>query len=647
MKLKRMLAWLCAAVMLLSCGAAALADTAGSAVATKPEDIAEDQTVRYVYAYEIVDWNPLHPSDASTWANYLDSLVEYDNYGLCQPCLAESWTKSDDGLVWTFTIRQGVPWQYNDGSLYGEDVKAEDWVTTAKWILNPANTARTADLLFIFEGAEAYYDAMSRGEDADWGTVGIKATGDYTLEYTLTKPLPYFLSMLTYNWGYPTSAKYLEELGDAFGADPFSFLYCGAYLVQDYQPESIRIDVKNPLYWDIEDIHIETIERQFNAEAATLEAELLVRGETSYADIPTSQLDAWLGDPERAKLIRPTTPSGRSYWYAFNFWPNFPEEYDRDNWTIAVNNLAFRKSIYYAFDRLAAMSTADPYHPENYIYRSITPPNFAAAAGKDYTDLGDLAAITAVDQHQLETALDYKAKAIEELTAAGATFPIKIYMPYDTGVQNNPERAQVVEQQLERDLGTDYIDIILEGYPDTAYLDTTRRAGNYAIMESYWGPDYADPETWTDPFAIGQKYSYIYMAEGMGEKTDETDPDGRLGFDGDYWKNRVYDNMMYAAAEEVLDLEARYLGLANVEAWLIDQAFVIPFGAANSTGYLSSYLNPFEGQYALFGMSGDRYKYQWVMKEPMDTETYLAYYEIWQEERNAKIAEAQAAGIDY
>lgn len=110
--------------------------------AERPENAAAEQVVKLFYSDEITDWNPLHPSSASTWANWIDSLVEYDNYGMCQPCLAESWTKSEDGLTWTFKIREGVKWQRYDGSEYGENVKAEDWVTSAKWILDPANTAR-------------------------------------------------------------------------------------------------------------------------------------------------------------------------------------------------------------------------------------------------------------------------------------------------------------------------------------------------------------------------------------------------------------------------------------------------------------------------------------------------------------------------
>lgn len=175
------------------------------AEAAIPEGVAAEQVVKIMYSDEISDWNPMHPSSGGTWANWIDTLVEYDNYGMCQPCLAESWVKSDDGLTWTFKIREGIKWQNYDGSEYGTEVVAEDWVTTAKWILDPANTARTADLLFDIVGAEDYYLAMeSEAHNGDWETVGIKAISPYELQFTLTAPCPYFLSRLTYNWGYPT-----------------------------------------------------------------------------------------------------------------------------------------------------------------------------------------------------------------------------------------------------------------------------------------------------------------------------------------------------------------------------------------------------------------------------------------------------------
>ena len=620
--------------------------------AERPENAAAEQVVKLFYSDEITDWNPLHPSSAGTWANWIDSLVEYDNYGMCQPCLAESWTKSEDGLTWTFKIREGVKWQRYDGSEYGENVKAEDWVTSAKWILDPANTARTADLLFDMVGAKDYYMALESSTEANWDNVGIKAISEYELQFTLTAPCPWFLSRLTYNWGYPTCAKFLDEMGESFGTNNDTILYCGAFLCSQYEPNSYVISTRNPLYWDIDKIHVERIEEKYNAEADTLAPEALLRGEVTVADIPTDQLDGWMNDPTKKAFIRPNRPGSYSYFFLINFMPTYTERngLSHEQWLKAANNLNFRKSLYYGLDRIKGIGCYDPYTPEDYELRTITPYNFCAADGKDYPYLDALKAITETEQFQPETAIEYRDKARAELEAAGVTFPIMAYMPYNSESTQQTNLAVIVSQQLEELLGSDYIKFIIEGYPDTDYLSTTRRAGNYSFMMSYWGPDYADPETWTDPFNLGQAYNYIWRADGMATETTKEDPAGRMGrtgYDETYWKDFVYDQKVAEATAETVDNSKRYNALAEAEAWLIDQAFVIPFGVLGGCGYMSSCMNPFESQYAPFGMSDDRYKYQWVYEKPFSTEQYLEMLPVWEAERAERIAYAEANGIDY
>jgi oligopeptide transport system substrate-binding protein len=94
-------------------------------------------------------------------------------------------------------------------------------------------------------------------------------------------------------------------------------------------------------------------------------------------------------------------------------------------------------------------------------------------------------------------------------------------------------------------------------------------------------------------------------------------------------------------------MEKRYNALAECEAWLLENAYVIPIGPIGGCGYTASYLSPFESQFAPFGASKSRYKYQWVYEEPMDSETYIAKLAEWQVERAERISAAQAAGIDY
>lgn len=451
--------------------------------------------------------------------------------------------------------------------------------------------------------------------------------------------------MLSYVCFMPCNREFGEEMGEDFGTSNYTYLYCGAYILTDWEPGAYRVLKRNPTYWDIDNIHIEELNETFNSEASTLSAELFKRGEIMTASLTASEAQTWLADPELSKMIRPGRAAfNYSYWYAFNYYIKaadgsytYPEEYDPENYFLAAQNKNFRKSIFHALDRVAAMMTkvSDETSARSLMINTITPPGFATGAG-EYTQTGSLAAISNTDSYNADLALEYKAKAVEELTAAGVTFPVKLYMPYNTGKADLTQRAQVVEQQLEKLLGSDYIDIVLDGYSNDDYLNTTRRAGNYSFMEVYWGPDYADPYTFTDPFRVSQKYAYLFMGNGLGKPATADTPDARQDRLGGYWTDLVYDNMIEPAFAEQ-DLAKRYAILAEAEAWLIDEAYVIPF-CMDGGGYVASCLNPFEAQYAPFGASEKRYKYQWIYETPFGMDEYAELLTEWEAEREARLA---------
>ena len=631
--MKKLITSLLAAALLVS-SVPALAET------DKPK--AAEQIYYNVYSSDWPSLNYMYESSADLCANFIDTLVEYDNYGILQPCLAESWECSEDGLTWTFHLRKGVKWMTADMEEYGADVVADDFVYSASRILDSSLTqvSKTSDILYVIKNAEAYFNG-----ECDWEDVGVKAIDDYTLEYTLEQPVAYFESMLSYVCFMPCNREFGEEMGEDFGTSNYTYLYCGAYILTDWEPGAYRVLKRNPTYWDIDNIHIEELNETFNSEASTLSAELFKRGEIMTASLTASEAQTWLADPELSKMIRPGRAAfNYSYWYAFNYYIKaaddsytYPEEYDPENYFLAAQNKNFRKSIFHALDRVAAMMTkvSDETSARSLMINTITPPGFATGAG-EYTQSGSLAAISNTDSYNADLALEYKAKAVEELTAAGVTFPVKLYMPYNTGKADLTQRAQVVEQQLEKLLGSDYIDIVLDGYSNDDYLNTTRRAGNYSFMEVYWGPDYADPYTFTDPFRVSQKYAYLFMGNGLGKPATADTPGARQDRLGGYWTDLVYDSMVEPAFAEQ-DLAKRYAILAEAEAWLIDEAYVIPF-CMDGGGYVASCLNPFEAQYAPFGASEKRYKYQWIYETPFGMDEYAELLTEWEAEREARLA---------
>jgi len=500
----------------------------------------------------------------------------------------------------------------NKGKDYAE-VVAQDWVDAAKYLFDKKNASLTANVAYtVIKNGKAYFE----GALTDFNQVGVKALDKYTLQYTLEKPVPYFLSMLTYVCFLPVNGKFLADTGTRFGTDNKTILYNGAYILDTFDPQVGRSLVKNDKYWDKDHVYIRRLIFKYNKEAGTLGPELFLRGEIStILQIPSSLIDSWMKDPAKKAIVHPAETSAYTYFYAFNFNPTFEAQYEPENWNVAVNNKNFRESIFHALDRRAAMITSEPYAPERRLHNTITPRNFVNAGGKDYVEMGDLAKYVKTDSFNKSLAVEFKAKALAEL-AGKAKFPVKIMMPYNAGMSDWTNRAQVIEQQLENLLGKDYVDVIPVSFPATGFLGATRRKGNYAFLECNWGPDYADPETYTDPFVTGSNYNWPEKATGYTQANGKS----------------TYENMVTAAKAEVVNIAKRYELFAKAEAYFIGEAFIVPY-AIGGGGFTASKLEPFSYPFAPFGMSYLKYKGQTVLQKPLSTEAYNKLKDTWEDER--------------
>lgn len=584
----------------------------------EPVEEGPEQVYKTVYSGEVTTLNYLVTASTAEFgfaANFIDTLIEYDELGLIKPCLAKSWTVSPDGKVYTFTLREGVKWYDHEGKEVAE-VVAQDWVDSLKYIFTPENESSTANIAYnVLVNGKAYYN----GEVTDFGQVGVKAKDKYILEFTLNEPVPYFLSMLDYSVFMPANGAFLAEQGNKFGTENTRLLYNGAYILTTFEHQNKRVLSRNENYWDKGKVHIKELVFQYNADAATIATELYLDGEISSVGIPSTIIDEWMQDDELREIVRPNRPSSYSYFYCLNFDPKFASEYDPANWKVAVNNLNFRKSLFHGLNRLAAQVTAEPFFPENKLNFTITPKGFADVDGKDFTAFGNLANFASTESFNEKLAKEYRDKALAELEGK-VTFPVKVVMPYNTGGSEWEQRVQVIKQQMENLLGTDYV--IIEPLPHgaTGFLDGTRRNGNYAFQECNWGPDYADPETYTDPFKRDGTYNFP-------EFTTEVDEDGRNKFD-------VYEELVLAAKAELTDMKKRFELFAEAEAYIIENAWVVPYGLGGG-GYSSSKLNPFESPFSPFGVSGERFKGQKIHEKPMSSDDYARELADWEAKRKA------------
>ena len=254
---------------------------------------------------------------------------------------------------------------------------------------------------------------------------------------------------------------------------------------------------------------------------------------------------------------------------------------------------------------------------------TVTPANFAVGAGKDFTQYDAVKPYTDGDSFDAAKAVEYRDAAKAELTAAGATFPIKVLMPYNPSTSNWDKECQVVEQQLEGLLGADFIDIIVEAGPETGFLSSVRRSGKYALLKCNWGADYADPQTWSEPFGEGNNYNFWDIS-------GNADTEALFA---------AYSEQVARAVSIYDNDEARYAAFAEAEAMLLDHAIIIPYSISAGDGYVISNLNPLEGEFASYGVARERYKYQKLYDTSMSMEEFNAAFDAWEAERAKAIAQ--------
>lgn len=229
------------------------------------------------YASDPKTWDALATSrsaDSEAIVNTYDGLVEYDNENEIKPALAESWEVSEDGKTYTFHIRQGAKWVDAQGREVA-DVKADDFVAGMQHMLDAGG-----GLEYLVENIIVNALEYNKGDVTDFAEVGVKATDDNTVVYTLCQPTSYFITMLGYNVFTPMSRTYFESKGGVFGKDDYKaavdagtmkygqtvndIAYCGPYTVTNYTAENTIVFEANPTYWNKDNITIKTLTWKFN-----------------------------------------------------------------------------------------------------------------------------------------------------------------------------------------------------------------------------------------------------------------------------------------------------------------------------------------------------------------------------------------------
>ena len=526
-------------------------------------------------------WDVLGTSqaaDSEAIVNTYDGLLEYDMENRLMPALAVSYTVSDDGLTYTFKIRENVKWVDSQGREVAT-VKADDFVAGMQHMMDAAE-----GLEYLVEGIIKNAKEYNAGEITDFTQVGVKAVDDNTLVYTLEKPTSFFLTMLGYGVFAPMSRQYYVSQGGKFGAEynseaedynygktPDNIAYCGPYRVTNFTKENTIVFELNEKYWDAANVNIKKITWLYNdgkdalkayndakaglLDGAGLNSSSLEKAKqdglyndyhyvsstdaTSFMSFVNVNRTAYANTADVTKLVTTLTPDQQVRSKA------------------ALQNVHFRRAIAFAVDRAEynAQSTGDElkfaslintYTPGNFVSlkeevtvsingtdKTYPAGTFYGAIMQDQMD-ADGVKIKVWDKdaddglgssagfdgwYNVANAVEELNKAITELATAGITVsaeqPIVIEMPYFSGSEIYTNRANVYKQSIEAALeGKVKVSLCACDVVQDWYY-----AGYWTVTGEEANYDLYDLSGWGPDYGDPQTYLDTFLPDGDGYMT--------------------------------------------------------------------------------------------------------------------------------
>lgn len=585
--------------------------------------------------------------------NLVDGLLENDSYGNLVPALAEDWSVSSDGLTYTYKLRKDAKWYTADGEEYAS-VKAQDFVTGIKYAAD--NKGQAMDLIQnSIKGLNDYVTGVTN----DFSTVGVKALDDYTVEYTLTRPEPYWNSKTTNSILFPVNEEFLKSKDKDFGTlTPDSILYNGPYLLKDFTSKSSIEYVKNPHYYDHDKVTIEKVKlAYFDGSDQEMTIRNFESGAYSIAGVyPNSSNYAKTKEKYQDNIVY--SLQDKTSWY-FNFNVN-RKTYNHTAKTTderkqsaqtAILNKNFRQAINFGIDRTAYSAQSNGEEAASKTLRNtLVPPTFVQVGDKTFgevtasklvnygTEWSGINLADAQDAYfNKEKAQAKFAEAKKELEAQGVTFPIHLDVPVDQTNKNAVSGMNSVKQTLETVLGSDNIVIDVQqlstdDFGNVAFLAPNPAARDYDLNFDGWVGDYQDPSTYLDPF--NAETGFYLKIFGLDAKEDQ-ELIKSLGLD-------TYTQLLKEADAENKDVAKRYEKYAEAQAWMIDNSLVMSAMSNGGTASVTK-VTPFTRAYSLVGIKGDgnNYKYMRLQKDPVTKKQFDEAKAKWEEESKKAIEKSQ------
>ena len=416
--------------------------------------------------------------------------------GDIQPGIAESWDISDDGLTYTFHIRDDAVWSD------GEPVTAANFEYSWKRLVNP----ETASVYAFIGDCLKNGQAIEKGEMAV-DELGVKATDDTTLEVTLEHPTSYFLSLIGSSGEFaPIRQDIVEKYGTDFAATADKNVYCGPFVMTSSE-NNVWIFEKNENYWNKDSIKLDRCELNY-VENADTQLSMYEAGDLDYVQISTAYV------PEYKDQAQEYANGNIDFCYI---------NQGSDNPVLANKN--FRLALNYALNRndYNKLANSDTFTPFNGLVFSGL-----QAKGSTYGEVYDLDSYSYPLDGDQAKAEEYLNAAMQELGIAKASdITVEVVT---TDADSSKRIVETLQEQWQNALGINikirqvtYADIYGEVLPNH----------DFEIGYGGWASDYDDPYSYLELFKSDSSYNYsLYKNEEvdalLNASTDEADTDKRM-----------------------------------------------------------------------------------------------------------------------
>ncbi|MFR1832858.1 MAG: ABC transporter substrate-binding protein [Lachnospiraceae bacterium] len=463
---KRLVSAILASVMAMSLltgcsgGQDAAGDTTATANGAQPAGDAakpEGNVLRYVMSGEPETLDPNmnnYASSSNVLLNLFTGLYQYsaDGSGV-EPACAESYTVSDDGLTYTFKLKEGLKW--SDGS----PLTAADFEYSWKRELKQETASTAAWQLYYIKNGEAYNNGQCEADE-----VGVKAIDDITLEVVLNNPTPYFVNLTAANNFAPVKKEAVEG-AEVWTKSAETYVCNGPFMMAEIKPQEGYTLVKNPNYVFADTVALDGVEMIFieQAEAALSAYNAGDVDAMSGGSIETQAMTQYDGSEE----LHSYDLIGTSY-YDFNC--------EKEYMTKEV-----RKALSMAITRDTINQVAVPSKPKS-AYAFVP-------YGIPYAD--------ETDDFRTKVGNNLVTEDVEaaKQLLADAGYPNGEGLPtlqlIITNTKENKDKAQILQALWKENLG---VNVEIVTFESKVYWDE-HAAGNFDIAFDGWTGDYPDPNT--------------------------------------------------------------------------------------------------------------------------------------------------------